>query len=261
MTNLLHTTKKTKEWTTFGATFSPSHFRPASCEHAPRGFVLPPAPLPSGSPSIPASLPFHPRPAPLPFLRPARQVARARTPDRSQDTRINARSRGFVLPPAPCAPLARSPVLAPPIEARTRGSTPGRADSATSPEPHPLPPAGAPAALYVRRCSHPRPRPGRADPRQVARARTPDHPAPLPSPPSYRSLLPLHQRRVTQRGSPPPIVVVEAGQAAARSSRALGPPRSERPHGKPSPPPSWSSRSCSPSPGQDMIAQASRQAV
>ena len=157
------TTKKTKEWTTFGATFSPL------------AFVLPPANTPRADSSCPP-LPFHPAPLPSP-------------------------------PPRP-APL----------------------------------PSLRPA-------------------RQVARARTPDHPAPLPSPPSYRSLLPLHQRRVTQRGSPPPIVVVEAGQAAARSSRALVPPRSERPHGKPSPPSSWSSRSCSPSPGQDMIAQASRQAV
>jgi hypothetical protein len=140
------TAKKTKEGTLFWCDILPSRFRPASCEHAPRGFVLPPAPLPSGSPSIPASPPrstSHPC-APLarsPVLAPPIEArTRGSTPGRADSS---------------CAPLARSPVLAPSIEARTRGSTPGRADSATSPEPHPLPPAGAPAALHVRRCSHP----------------------------------------------------------------------------------------------------------
>jgi len=40
-----------------------------------------------------------------------------------------------------------------------------------------------------------------------------------------------------------------AGQAAAESDRAHGTPRFDRPHDKPSPPPSWSPRLRSPSPG------------
>ena len=159
--------------------------------HSPlSAFVLPPAnpstaPLPSGSPSIPASLPFHPRPprsirlpfhprltplpsphtaprspgrAPLPSpLTAPRSPGRAPRPDPAPLpfhpcaplARSGSPSIPAPLPFHPCAPLARSPVLAPPVEARTRGSTPGRADLATSPEPHP------------------RPRPGRADPRQA----------------------------------------------------------------------------------------------
>ena len=108
------TTKKTKEWTTFGATFSPL------------AFVLPPANTPradSSCPPLPSiRLPFHPRLAPLPspprstsILAPRspgrpcshprsrpgradlRQVARiwrllqSRTPDRGQDARIHVR--------------------------------------------------------------------------------------------------------------------------------------------------------------------------
>ncbi|KAG0523191.1 hypothetical protein BDA96_07G102900 [Sorghum bicolor] len=74
------------------------------------------------------------------------------------------------------------------------------------------------------------------------------------SPPSYRSPPPLHQRRVTRRGSSRP------GSSGIQQGARPSPIRATA--GKPSPPPSWSSRPCSPSPGQDaMMDQASRQAV
>jgi hypothetical protein len=120
----------------------PSRFRPASCERRP-------ACLSAQSSRPPLS--FHP----LPVLAPP---TGART--RGSTLANPPLSPSILTPPRPPPPPRRSPApldesstqtsLASsstqivPTQARTRGSTPGRADPATSPEPHPLPPAGAP---------------------------------------------------------------------------------------------------------------------